>query len=101
MSFKDENEFKNTMVNLQIKFEKRFDKPPVGVTPKKEHFFAFYNFYQDCIDSDNVNVQEQLVCKNQQNNIKNITRKIYNMVEDDFNNEYENWCKDKTFPSWS
>jgi len=100
LTFKDENEFKSFMANLQAKFEKKFERPPVGLTPKKEHFYAFYDFYDTEMNQSPI-IEEKIVCSNQKNNIKNITRKIYSVTDDEFLDGYNAWCKCKVYPSWN
>jgi hypothetical protein len=97
MSFKDENEFKTLMVRLQNEFDKKFPKPAPGTKPKKEHFYAFYDFYKTFPTEM---MEEKIVCSNQMNNIKSITIKIYNISDNDFTSEYETWCENKTFPEY-
>jgi hypothetical protein len=94
----DPEECKRVTTYLQWKFEKKFDKPsnPKAV-PTKEHFFAFYNFYEEC-EKDSDNILEKKICLNQMRNILNITKFVHKVL--DFQEEYNMWLQNKVFPSW-
>ena len=79
----DPEECKKVLSFLQWKFERKFDKPSSpSVKPKKEHFFAFYNFYDECLRSSENNFE-----KKQQ--IGLILRTFVTVSNDNFNKFYQ------------
>lgn len=96
----DPEECKKVLSFLQWKFERKFDKPSSpSVKPKKEHFFAFYNFYDECLRSSENNFEKK-VCTNQKENIQKMLIHLYNCDIARFPDEYDAWCENKVFPSW-
>jgi len=96
----DPEECKRVLSLFQWKFERKFEKPPIpNLKPKKEHFFAFYNFYDDCYKLSENNFEKK-VCLNQKENIQKMLLHLYgyNMLLDP--TEYDRWTENKVFPEW-
>jgi len=96
----DPEECKKVLSKLQWKFERNFSKPSSpNVKPKKEHFFAFYNFYDDCLNMSENNF-ERKVCANQKENIQKMLIHLYNCDISKDSSEYDQWLENKVFPEW-
>lgn len=96
----DHDDLKRAMSYLQWRFETKFDKPPKNSAPKREHLYAFYNFYDEVL-SNTDNDLEKLICVNQKKNIVNLANYIHKLKENEFKVEYNKWLDNKLYPEWN
>lgn len=94
-----QEEMKTVVNYLQWKFSKQFETPPPKSIPKREHLFAFFNFYDDTL-RDSTNNFEKIICVNQKKNIMNMANHIHKISEKDFIELYILWSQCKSFPAW-
>jgi len=95
-----EEDFKNVVAHMQWKFEQKFPAPPKGSVPKKEHLFAFYQFYDEEFKNTD-NELERIICLNQKKNIMNMANYIHKLFQEDFINLYVKWYENKVYPPWN